>query len=76
MAERDVLSECCTAPIDGSLSDGVLVGHCSKCSKSISRINPVTGKAEWLDGKSPWDRERTDYRAMAGLLSVGESRSE
>lgn len=48
------LSPCCSVNIDASLGDGVLIGSCSKCSQNVCRVNPRTGKAEWLEGKSPW----------------------
>jgi len=47
-------SECCKAEIYGSLGDGVLIGTCAHCGKPVSRTNPFTGEAEWLDGESPW----------------------
>lgn len=49
-----LLSPCCSATIDVSLADGILVGSCSVCCKNVIRINPHTGVQEWLDGKSPW----------------------
>lgn len=49
-------SPCCNATIDAGLGDGVLIGSCSACGQSVCRVNPQTGKSEWLDGKSPWFR--------------------
>ena len=47
--------KCCKrAQVDMSLSDGVLVGSCSKCGKNVVRLNPRTGNQEWLHGESPW----------------------
>ena len=40
--------------IVSSLGDGVLVGSCEKCGANLLRINPRTGKQEWLHGASPW----------------------
>ena len=54
---QKLLSPCHQATIDGSLGDGVLIGSCSECFESVVRINSMTGKAEWLDGKSPWTDE-------------------
>lgn len=53
----ELLSPCHQTTIDGSLGDGVLIGSCSVCFESVVRINRMTGKAEWLDGKSPWTEE-------------------
>lgn len=54
--------KCCKgARIYMSLSDGVIVGSCSECNKNIVRVNPRTGKQEWLHGESPWTEE--DARA-------------
>lgn len=50
-------SRCCGATLDGALSDGVLVGHCSACNATVCRRNPRTGDGEWLNGGSPWTRE-------------------
>lgn len=49
-----LLSPCCLSTIGGSLGDGVLIGFCTKCFASLTRVNPRTGVAEWLDGESPW----------------------
>jgi len=64
MAERLCLVKknehvrCCKgARIDGSMSDGVMVGSCSKCGKNVVRMNPRTGKQEWLHGESPWSEK-------------------
>jgi hypothetical protein len=51
---KPLVSPCHSAPIDASLGDGVLIGSCSQCYKTVIRINPTTGEQEWLDGKSPW----------------------
>ena len=53
--EAKHLSPCCGAVIDASLADGVLLGSCSKCGKSVTRqrLDGRSG-AEWLDGNSPW----------------------
>ncbi len=64
MVEKDGLSECCGAKIDGTLADGVIVGWCSQCDKSVCRVNPRTGRSEWLDGASPWTG-RDDLRGRA-----------
>lgn len=53
----EMLSPCCSAKIDASLVDGVMIGSCSKCSTYVVRMNPRTGVQEWLDGKSPWTEE-------------------
>ena len=53
----EMLSPCCSAKIDGSRGDGVMVGSCSTCGTDIVRQNPKTGVEEWLDGKSPWTDE-------------------
>lgn len=50
-----ITSPCHGAPIWASLGDGVMVGSCSKCGEYVCRANPRTGKAEWLNGNSPWD---------------------
>lgn len=50
-------SQCCRAKIFSSLSDGVIVGSCSKCNTNIVRLNPRTGNQEWLHGESPWSRK-------------------
>jgi len=47
-------SLCCNAEIWASMGDGVLIGSCSNCGISVCRVNPKTGIAEWLNGKSPW----------------------
>ena len=52
-----VLSPCHAAKIDGGLADGVLQGSCSVCHKAVSRVNPITGTPEWLDGHSTWTNE-------------------
>lgn len=57
-----LLSPCCLANIGGSLGDGVIIGSCTKCYKQLTRVNPTTGVAEWLDGKSPWAQE--DFRPI------------
>lgn len=48
------LSPCCNATIFLSLADGVLAGNCGNCREDVSRVNPRTGVAEWLDGHSIW----------------------
>lgn len=58
-----IKSECCDAPITGTLGDGVLIGWCSKCEEHVSRMHPTNGKLEWLDGESPWTK-REDLREM------------
>lgn len=40
--------------LDASLGDGVLIGSCRVCHQNIVRLNPKTGRVEWLDGESPW----------------------
>ena len=55
--EMTTVSPCCNATIHSSLSDGVLVGHCSKCLENVIRVNPRTRLEEWLNGKSPWTEE-------------------
>ncbi len=55
-------SPCCKATIDASLGDGVLIGRCKHCGTMVSRLNPKTGRLEWLDGESPWTNE--DLRSM------------
>lgn len=47
-------SPCCGASIDASRGDGVWIGSCSACGANVIRINPRTGRQEWLDGASPW----------------------
>ena len=48
-------AKCCKrAKVLISLSDGVLVGSCSKCGRNVVRLNPRTGNQEWLHGESPW----------------------
>ena len=41
-------SKCCGAKIWASLGDGVLMGTCSKCMKTVCQVNPKSGKQEWL----------------------------
>ncbi|MBI5044795.1 MAG: hypothetical protein HZC02_02615 [Candidatus Levybacteria bacterium] len=53
-AKAPHLSPCCQASLDIGMADGVMVGNCSKCHKHVTRINPKTGVAEWLDGNSIW----------------------
>ena len=55
-------SPCCSATIEGSRGDGVMIGSCSNCGKSVVRQNPKTGVQEWLDGRSPW--EEVDFRPV------------
>jgi hypothetical protein len=47
-------SPCHGAEIYASLADGVLIGTCSSCGTAVIRMNPQSGQAEWLDGRSPW----------------------
>lgn len=54
---KRIKSPCCDATIGASLADGVLAGYCHKCNKAVVRVNPETGKREWLDGKQPWTHE-------------------
>lgn len=50
--------KCCRgAQVNVSLSDGVLVGSCSRCNKNVVRVNPRTGNQEWLHGESPWSEK-------------------
>lgn len=63
-AGSSLLSPCCLANIAGSLGDGVLIGSCAKCFVSLTRVNPRTGVAEWLDGKSPWSQEDFRFRPI------------
>jgi hypothetical protein len=58
-----IKSECCGAKIYASLGDGVLIGSCAACDKIVCRMNPRTGRSEWLDGESPWT-SRDDLRGM------------
>jgi hypothetical protein len=51
-------SPCCSATIDASLADGVMMGSCSKCHKPVVRMNRATGVQEWLDGESPWTEKK------------------
>ncbi len=55
--EDEKLSLCCRAKIFGSLGDGVIIGTCSTCDTNVARVNPRTGKREWLNGASPWTTE-------------------
>lgn len=61
LVEGRARSECCGA--------GVWIGSCSACGKSICRVNPRTGRQEWLDGASPWttddDLRPIEYAAQA-----------
>lgn len=41
-------SKCCKAKIWASLGDGIMMGTCSECMKTVCRINPKTGKQEWI----------------------------
>lgn len=56
-AEVEMRSPCCSKQIDSSRGDGVMIGSCRACGKSVVRLNPETGTQEWLDGKSPWTIE-------------------
>lgn len=56
---KNLLSPCCQTTIVASRGDGVTMGSCSACNKTVCRVNPTTGKEEWLDGNSPWIR--SDY---------------
>lgn len=47
---------CHDEPMDASLADGVMIGSCRAGGGPVIRVNPRTGKAEWLNGCSPWDR--------------------
>ncbi len=49
-----LVSPCCIAKIWVTRADGVMVGTCCECYKYVTRMNPVTGQLEWLDGHSPW----------------------
>jgi hypothetical protein len=50
--------KCCRgAQVNVSLSNGVLVGSCSRCNKNVVRVNPRTGNQEWLHGESPWSEK-------------------
>ena len=51
-------SPCCGVKILTSLADGVLVGSCRKCEKPVVRLNPKTGKQEYLDNNSPWTTKK------------------
>ena len=53
---RSLVSPCHQATISTSLGDGVLIGSCSVCDEPVVRVNPRTGRQEWLDGHSPWTR--------------------
>ena len=54
---KKLLSPCHNATIDFALGDGVQIGSCSECQRSVVRINPHNGHEEWLDGHSPWTSE-------------------
>ena len=56
--ELDLLSPCHYVPINGSREDGVMIGSCETCGKWVTRVNPETGEAEWLDDKGPFTTER------------------
>lgn len=47
-------SNCCRTKIIMSVADGIVVGSCAKCGKNVVRLNPRTGKQEWLHGVSAW----------------------
>ena len=49
MAESFLLSPCCQAKIIMSRTRGVDIGVCGKCDLLLIRVNPTTGKREWLD---------------------------
>jgi hypothetical protein len=51
-------STCHGVYLGGALGDGVLYGFCSECWKPIVRLNPKTGRKEWLDGEEPWTKKR------------------
>ena len=52
-----LLSPCCASRILFSRGDGVNIGSCSVCNTDVIRMNPLTGREEWLDGNSPWTRD-------------------
>ena len=43
-------SRCCSAKIDATLADGILIGSCSKCGKVVVRVKPGTRTIEDLSG--------------------------
>jgi len=49
------LCRCHDKPMDSSLGDGVAIGSCRVTGDAVIRVNPRTGKLEWLNGCSPWD---------------------
>lgn len=64
MADKtEKLSPCCNKQILASRGDGVFIGFCAGCKKNVARVNPRTGKKEWLDGASPWTK-KDDLRPM------------
>ena len=54
--KTSLLSPCHQATLLASLSDGVLIGSCSVCDEPVVRVNPCTGRQEWVEGHSPWTR--------------------
>ena len=54
MEDIDSASRCCNATILMSRGDGVMMGTCARCDETVCRLNPRTGRAEWLNGESPW----------------------
>ena len=55
---KDLLSPCHWAVVYVSFQDNVRIGRCVFCGKGVVRINPETRNEEWLDGKSPWTKEK------------------
>ncbi|MCB9821280.1 hypothetical protein H6798_01980 [Candidatus Nomurabacteria bacterium] len=55
--DLELTSSCHAAVIRATLADGILAGYCSRCDRPVTRIHPVSGKLEWLDGASLWSNE-------------------
>jgi hypothetical protein len=57
----ELVSPCCSSTIDISRGDGVSIGSCSNCKKSVVRTNPQTGIQEWPDGELVWTSEQLGH---------------
>jgi hypothetical protein len=65
--KTSLLSPCHHVPLYAARADGVIVGSCPKCDEDVVRVNPCTGRQEWLDGHSPWSS--SDLRPVEAMLT-------